>query len=112
MGVDLYTGPIPITWSVKVVQANNVQFEDGSFAGIEQDQIVQIFSNDFNVLSIDGEDLTSLGPGKINTHLVKRNDGAVCSLGNALLMPVAIGSEAHLAGDVARRTLVHKSPLR
>ena len=108
----MYTGHIPITYSVKVVQAKNVQFEDGTFAGIEQDQIVQFFSIDFNVLSLDGEDLTSLGLGKINTHIVKRNDGAVCSFGKALLMPVAISPEAHLAGDVARRTLVHESPLR
>ena len=79
-GLDLYNGPIPIniTYSVKVVQAKNVQFEDSTFAGNGKDETVHFFSTDFNVLSLDSQDPTSIGHGKINTHGIKRIDGAVC----------------------------------
>ena len=46
--------------------------------GLEIEGTVQFYSVDFQVLSLDGQDLTSLGLGKINIHVIKRADGEVC----------------------------------
>lgn len=72
-----YGYPLPITYDVNVVQTRTVKFEDGSFANLGNDSTVHFYSIDFKVLSIDGQDLTSLGLPKTNIHIVKRADGEV-----------------------------------
>lgn len=74
---DRYKGPLPITYSSKVVQTRTVRFADGKFAGQEYNGIVRFFSIDFEVLSLDGHDLTHLHLGKINLQVAKKDDGAV-----------------------------------
>lgn len=72
-----YGYPLPITYNVRVVQTKTVRLEDGSFAHLGNDSTVQFYSIDFEILSIDDQDLTSLGLPKTNIHIVKRADGEV-----------------------------------
>lgn len=76
--LEPYFGPIPITYSAKVVQTRTVQFEDGSFAGLGDGEKIQFYSIDFEITGLDDQDLTSLNLDKTNIHVVRRSDGVVC----------------------------------
>ncbi|KAL8775920.1 MAG: hypothetical protein Q9213_008441 [Squamulea squamosa] len=72
-----YGYPLPITYNVKVVQRRTVRFADSSFANVGNNSTVLFYSIDFEVISIDGQDLTSLSLPKTNIHVVKRADREV-----------------------------------
>ena len=77
---DAYTGELPIEYSVKVVQTRTVEWEDASilnFAGVQQGDVVQFYSVDFEILRLDDIDLRDLDVPKINVQVVRREDGLV-----------------------------------
>lgn len=65
---EAYTGPLPITYNEQVVQVRTIQLQDGS--------LVEFYSIDVEVLSIGGR---PINVAKVNSHIVKRGDGEVCT---------------------------------
>jgi len=64
---NIYNGSLPITYDVRVVQVRTVQLED--------DSLIEFYSIDVEVLSLGDR---SINVQKVNVHVIKRTDGAVC----------------------------------
>ena len=93
---DTYTGELPIKYSVKVVQTTTVEWEDASIlnsAGVQQGDVVQFYSVDFEILKIDDQDFHDLDIRKINVHVVRREDGVVGLLFPNMMLPTPRNAE-------------------